>query len=214
MQHLGAALVAFSQGIAYFHAGQEILRSKSLDRNSYDSGDWFNRLDWTLQDNGFGAGLPPERDNKAHWPVMQRLLDATPRIKPMPAEIRWTRDAFLDLLRIRASSSLFRLRSADEVAQRLTFHNTGPSQVPGLLLAHLDGNGLAGAGFNDVVMLFNADDVTQTLVVGALAGKAYALHPVHRAARAADTRAASAAYESASGTFSVPARTAVVFVAN
>ncbi|RYF04574.1 MAG: DUF3372 domain-containing protein [Oxalobacteraceae bacterium] len=41
VQMLGAALVAFSQGIAYFHAGQDILRSKSLDRNSYDSGDWF-----------------------------------------------------------------------------------------------------------------------------------------------------------------------------
>jgi hypothetical protein len=30
-------VVAFSQGIAYFHAGQEMLRSKSMDRNSYDS---------------------------------------------------------------------------------------------------------------------------------------------------------------------------------
>ena len=35
------------QGVAYFHAGIDTLRSKSLDRNSYDSGDWFNRIDWS-----------------------------------------------------------------------------------------------------------------------------------------------------------------------
>jgi pullulanase len=43
----GPGTDGFSQGIAYFHAGVEMLRSKSMDRNSYDSGDWFNRLDWT-----------------------------------------------------------------------------------------------------------------------------------------------------------------------
>ena len=53
VQMLGAAIAAFSQGIAYFHAGQDILRSKSMDRNSYDSGDWFNRLDWDLPDQPF-----------------------------------------------------------------------------------------------------------------------------------------------------------------
>ena len=36
---LASALVAFSQGVAFFHAGDEILRSKSLDRDSYNSGD-------------------------------------------------------------------------------------------------------------------------------------------------------------------------------
>ena len=48
VQILAAAITMFSQGIAYFHAGIEGLRSKSLDRNSFDSGDWFNRIDWTL----------------------------------------------------------------------------------------------------------------------------------------------------------------------
>ena len=35
---LASALVALSQGVAFFHAGDEILRSKSLDRDSYNSG--------------------------------------------------------------------------------------------------------------------------------------------------------------------------------
>ncbi len=75
-QILAAALNAFSQGIAYYHAGIELLRSKSMDRNSFDSGDWFNRIDWTGQDNFFGTGLPPAKDNAASWPLMRpRLAD-------------------------------------------------------------------------------------------------------------------------------------------
>ena len=38
MQTLTQALIAFGQGIAFFHAGCELLRSKSLDRDSYNSG--------------------------------------------------------------------------------------------------------------------------------------------------------------------------------
>ncbi|XP_047325004.1 pullulanase 1, chloroplastic isoform X2 [Impatiens glandulifera] len=44
LNHLATSIIAFSQGIPFFHAGDEILRSKSLDRDSYNSGDWFNRL--------------------------------------------------------------------------------------------------------------------------------------------------------------------------
>ena len=36
--------IFISQGIPFFHAGDEMLRSKSLDRDSYNSGDWFNRF--------------------------------------------------------------------------------------------------------------------------------------------------------------------------
>lgn len=37
---MAQGLIAVSQGIAFFHAGDEMLRSKSLDRDSYNSGDW------------------------------------------------------------------------------------------------------------------------------------------------------------------------------
>jgi pullulanase len=213
VQTLGAALVAFSQGIAYFHAGQEILRSKSLDRNSYDSGDWFNRLDFSLDDNGFGAGLPPERDNKEHWPVMRPLLAASESIKPTREQIAWTRDAFADLLRIRASSSLFRLRSADEVAQRLTFPNSGAAQNAQVIVGHLKGEGLEGANFDDIVYLLNADTQAQRVTVDPLRGRPFVLHPVHRGAQAADPRPArDAVIDTAQGTVIVPPRTALVLV--
>ena len=57
---------------------------------------------------------------------MQPLLAAS-ALKPTPADIAWTRDAFLDLLRIRASTPLFRLRTADDVqhAAALLQHRAG-----------------------------------------------------------------------------------------
>jgi len=211
VQHLSSAIVAFSQGVPYFHAGVDTLRSKSLDRNSYDAGDWFNRLDWTYTDNNFGVGLPLFSDNGPSWDAMRPVLRAT-GIKPAPGDIAWTRDAFRDLLKIRASTTLLRLRTADDIKARLSFHNTGSAQVATVLMGHLNGAGYAGANFTELVYLINTDKVAQTVTADALKGKAYALHPVHRAAGAADTRAAQAAYDGTSGAFTVPARTAVVFV--
>ena len=214
VQVLGLALTAFSQGVAYFHAGIEALRSKNGNRNSYDSGDWFNRLDWTFSDNFWGSGLPPKQDNADFWSVLKPLL-ADPTIKPTAADIAFTRDAFLDLLKIRASSLLFRLRTADSVAQRLHFHNTGPAQTPTLMVAHLDGRGLAGAGFADLLYAVNADKAAVTMALPALLGRPFVLHPVHRSATAADKRPAlEARWDSATGTLTVPARTALVYVSD
>ena len=212
VQILAAALNAFSQGIAYFHAGMELLRSKSMDRNSFNSGDWFNRVDWTGRDNYFGSGLPPAPDNAASWPLMRPLL-ADARLKPTPADILWTRRAFNDLLRIRSSSTLLRMRSADDIARRLTFLNTGPGQQPTVIAAHLRGDDYPGAGFREVLYLVNVDTEAHALAFADQRSKRFVLHPVHRAADAADRRAAEQArYDADSGTFTVPARTAVVFV--
>ncbi len=208
---LGVAFVALSQGVAYLHAGGEILRSKSLDRNSFDSGDWFNRIDWTYRDNGFGSGLPPRHADEADWPWMRPAL-ADPRLAPSPADIRWARDASLDLLRIRRSSTLFRLRTAADVRQRLAFRNVGPAADPAVFVGHLDGADYPGAAFREVLYLVNAAGAARTVTLPEEAGKAYVLHPVHRAADAADRRAREARVDAASGRFAVPGRTAVVFV--
>ncbi|MDH7453154.1 DUF3372 domain-containing protein [Luteimonas composti] len=212
VQVLGMAHTALSQGVAYFHAGLETLRSKSLDRNSYDSGDWFNRFDWTLRDNFFGTGLPPERDNGADWPLM-RLLLADSSIKPQPRDIVFARDALLDLVRIRASTSLLRLRDAGDIQRRLRFPNTGPGQNPLVLVGHLDGRGLADARFDELLYFINASSDAQTLDLPELHGRRYVLHPVHLSAQAADTRPReSARHDPAQGRFVVPARTALVYV--
>lgn len=211
VQVLGLALTAFSQGVAYVHAGVEMLRSKSGDRNSFDSGDWFNRIDWTFSDNGFGSGLPPKGDNADFWPALKPLLAAA-RIKPTPAEIAFTRDAFFDLLKIRASSTLFRLASADEVQARLVFHNTGPAQQPAVIVGELNGRGLAGAGFTALLYVLNAHKQTQALPLPALKGRRWQLHPVHLQPGAADQRPRQARWDADSGVLSVPPRTALVYV--
>lgn len=121
---LALAAVTLSQGIPFWHAGVEVLRSKSLDRNSYDSGDWFNRLDYRGLDNGFGRGLPPAPDNRRHWPVMAPLL-RDPALRPGPADVAATRAGALDLLRIRAGLPLLRLGSAAAVLRQVSFPVSG-----------------------------------------------------------------------------------------
>ncbi len=212
VQLLAAAVIAFSQGVAYFHAGVDTLRSKSLDRNSFDSGDWFNRIDWSYQDNYFGSGLPPRQDNGKDYALLQPVLADT-RIKPRPATIAFMRNGFRDLLRIRASTRLFRLADSEQVRARLKFFNAGPTQNPVVIAAHLDGADLADARFREVIYLVNVDPHTQTLTWADAAGKHYVLHPVQQSTDAADKRPArQAAFDSSNGRFTVPGRTALVYV--
>jgi pullulanase len=209
VQLLGAAVVAFSQGTAYYHAGIDVLRSKSLDRNSYDSGDAFNRLDWTYQDNGFGVGLPPANDNGVDYAAMRPLLADAARIKPAPADIAWMRDAFRDLLRIRRSSGLFHLGTTDEVRARLTFPDTG---TPEVIAGKLDGRNNLDPSFVALHYFLNASTQTRSIVLPDERGVAWELHPVHMAPDAADKRAREARFDRATGRFTLPPRTAIVFV--
>lgn len=214
VQMLGVAITAFSQGVAYFHAGLETLRSKSMDGNSYDSGDWFNRLDWTFHDNYFATGVPPRGDNGSNYDLIKPLL-RNAAVKPAGADIVLARNMFSDLLKIRASTTLLRLRTADDIKARLKFYNTGASQNPVLTVGHVDGAGYAGAGFKELIYFVNVDKTPHVLVLSAEEGKPYTLHPVHLARDAADKRvAAQARYDATTGGFTVPARTALVYVVN
>lgn len=73
MQVLAMATAALSQGPSLSQAGSDLLRSKSLDRNSFDSGDWFNALHWDCRDgNGFGRGLPRQPTTSPSGPTPSR----------------------------------------------------------------------------------------------------------------------------------------------
>ncbi|MDO8375683.1 MAG: DUF3372 domain-containing protein, partial [Aquabacterium sp.] len=68
-------------------------------------------------------------------------------------------------------------------------------------------------GFARVMVLVNVDTRAHPLTIAGTRGQHWALHPVHRAATAADRRAATQArFSRAQGRFNVPARTAVVYV--
>lgn len=204
VQNLGAAFTVLSQGLPFLHAGQEILRSKSMDRDSYDAGDWFNKLDYSYQSNNFGVGLPLAAVNQGNWPLMAPIL-ANPLIKPDTRAIITARNAMNDLLAIRQDSSLFRLRTAQDVSERLRFHNTGPAQVPGVIVMSIDGRNYPDAKYKSVVTLFNVTKTAQTVVAPELAGRKLAGHKLQN-------KLDGAVYASASGSFTIPPRTVAVMV--
>ena len=222
VQVLGMAFNLLSQGVPYFHAGVEVLRSKSLDRNSYDSGDHFNRLDYSGGDNGFGRGLPPTWDNAKDWPLMRELL-GDPTLKPSPEVVDFTRRAFLDWLRLRAQTPLLRLGSAEEVQRRLRFLDIDARS--GVIAAHLDGKDLRDSPHAAVLYALNVSAEAQSFVLplgpdaqAHLAGE-WRLHPA--LAKGVDLRIREAVVEAVSPTapgavarlrFSMPARTAVVWI--
>ncbi|HEX6901504.1 MAG TPA: pullulanase-type alpha-1,6-glucosidase [Thermoanaerobaculia bacterium] len=209
MQNLGMSLLGFGQGIPFYHAGVELLRSKSMDRNSYNSGDWFNKLDFTYQSNNWGVGLPPATDNQSNWPVMQPLL-ANPALKPGPAAIADAYDHFREVLAIRKSTPLFRLRTGDQIKERVGFHNTGPSQIPGMIVMSVtDADGGVDRGHDRLVVVLNGSDETQSFTLAPFQGAPLVLHPLQAAS--ADPLVRTASFNSASGAFSVPGRTAAVF---
>ena len=210
MQTLALSTTALGQGVSFWHAGGEILRSKSLDRNSYDSGDWFNVLDFSYQTNGFGRGLPPRTDNEAKWPYMRPLL-ADPALQPSEAEIRTAKRQARALLKIRLSSPLFHLGTERLVQQKVSFPLGGPEQTPGVIVMRIDDT--VGANVDPklkgLVVVFNASDEATTQTIAATSGQRYALHPVQ--AGGSDEVVKAAAHDAATGEFSVPARTVAVF---
>ncbi|WP_439812367.1 pullulanase-type alpha-1,6-glucosidase [Streptomyces sp. P9-2] len=199
MQVLAMATAALSQGPALSQAGTDLLRSKSLDRNSFDSGDWFNAIHWNCADgNGMGRGLPPAADNKDKWPYAEPLLGSVTVGCP---QIEGASAAYRDLLKIRTTEKVFSLDTAEQVQSRLSFPLSGKDETPGVITMRL----------GDLVVVFNATPERQQQRVAALAGTDHRLHPVQAAGGDAVVKTSS--YATATGTFTVPARTVAVFTA-
>nr|VDD21106.1 unnamed protein product [Brassica rapa] len=214
INHLASSMISLSQGIPFFHAGDEILRSKSLDRDSYNSGDWFNRLDFSYNSNNWGVGLPPKGKNEHSWPLIKpRLQD--PSFKPQSSHIVATLNSFLDLLRIRYSSPLFRLDTAKAIQDRVRFHNTGPSSVPGAIIMSIeDGHkGITSVSqidpvYSFIVVIFNARPSEFSFFSPALKDRNLELHPIQ--VKSGDEIVRKSVYDAFSGGFTVPARTTTV----
>jgi pullulanase-type alpha-1,6-glucosidase len=214
MNTLALATTALGQAPSFWHAGTEILRSKSGDRNSYNAGDHFNAIDWSLETNVFGTGLPMERDNAARWDILAPLL-ADPALKPGQADMEQAYAMALDLLRLRSSTPLFTLGSADLIRERVSFPAAGPDSRPGLLAMAVDDRaGLASGdvdpALDGLLVVFNASAGTITEPLEGLAGRAYTLHPVQR--DGADPVVRETAWDAGSGTITIPARTVAVLV--
>ncbi|XP_050209868.1 pullulanase 1, chloroplastic [Mercurialis annua] len=216
LNHLATSIIALSQGIPFFHAGDEILRSKSLDRDSYNSGDWFNRLDFSYNSNNWGVGLPPKQKNENHWPLIKPRL-ADPSFKPQKHHILAAVENFVDVLQIRYSSPLFRLKTANAIQERVRFHNTGPSWVPGVIVMSIQDDHESFPGltpldpiYSFIVVIFNTRPMEVSFTSPALQARTLQLHPIQ--VRSGDEVVKNSTYEASSGTFTVPATTTSVFV--
>ncbi|MEU4601801.1 pullulanase-type alpha-1,6-glucosidase [Kribbella sp. NPDC023972] len=209
MNTVSLATTALAQTPSFWHAGADLLRSKSLDRNSYDSGDWFNMLDWTGADNGFGHGLPPKPDNEAKWPFMKPLL-ANPALKPTAADVTTASTAAADLLKLRFSTPLFRLGSADLINTKLSFPVSGAT--PGVITMRIDdtvGPDVDPA-LKGVLVVFNSTGSAVTQQIPGLTGANLSLSPIQ--ASGSDPVVKQTTWTPATGTVTVPARTVAVLV--
>ncbi len=201
MNTVSLSTVAFSQGVVFWHAGTDLLRSKSLDRNSYDSGDWFNRVDWQRRENTFGSGLPLRADNEDKWDFMRALL-ADPALDPGSAAMDEAHARAQDLLRIRMSSRLFRLGSLEAVQAKVSFLDAEPGVVA-MLVDDTAGTD-ADPDRDGVLVVINATPQATTV---ARTGAGWTLHDVQAGGGDAVVRGSTAGSDSVT----VPARTTAVF---
>ena len=210
-QVVAMSLITLAQGIPFFQAADDLLRSKDMDNDSYNSGDWFNKIGWSGEVDNWGIGLPLADVNQAQWPIEQPLL-ANSALKPTADNLATTSQAFREFLRIRYSTGLFRMATANEVQANLSFLNTGLNQTPGLIVMKLDDHGQNYGGAHHVVVFFNASNAPVSFTHAAFAGMGFHLDPVQE--KSTDPIVRSATLDGKGGTATIPALTTAVFVSD
>ncbi|MFT3945011.1 MAG: pullulanase-type alpha-1,6-glucosidase [Ancrocorticia sp.] len=209
MNTLSLATVTLGQSPVFWHAGTDLLRSKSMDTNSYNSGDWFNAVDWSGRESNFGVGMPPAPDNARRWDGMRPFL-ADPANKPDAAAIAAAREQARDLLRLRACSPLFRLGSAELIKEMVSFPCAGPEAPAGLLIMRIHDRCERGIDRErrGVLVAFNAAPWGVDAKVEGMAGVGLTLSRVQRAGN--DVVVKHTRWERESGVLHVPGRTVAV----
>ncbi len=218
VQSLSFAL--FAQGIPFIHMGSEFMRSKSFLRDSYDYGDWFNRVDFSKQNNFYNVGLPPAEKDQANWPLIKEVLDGNQERDHVNTEqIQRSSNAFIEMLAIRMSSPLFRLTTEQSIIDKVSFLNVAKSeqgvgknteQQTGLLVMKIDDTqGQAvDSKYQSLLVIFNTSDNTQTFISDSLSTQGYQLHPIQRTGSDDVVKLSEVTAEG----FIVPPLSSVVFV--
>lgn len=212
VHNLSAAIPVLSQGIPFFQLGVERMRSKSMDRNTYDAGDWFNAIDYTNMGNNWDVGLPLAQDNEGAWDTISGLI-ANPETAVAMEDINFSQAVFNEFLKIRSSSKLFRLTTEQDVIDRVGFHNTGSEQTPGVIVMSIDD----GAEWADldaehdaIVVAINGTsaEAVQTIKTS----RELVLHSVQQSSADATLAGATSVTDGDTATLTIPAYTIAVFV--
>ncbi len=165
-----------SQGIPFLHMGSELARSKSFLRDSYDYGHWFNAVDFSYTDNNYHKGLPPAAKDQNNWSLIRQVIDNNAGNDDVkPEHIVWLNGVFQDWLRIRTSSPLFSLTSAEAIhdSVKVTQH---PKKLGAMTLLLDDSQHNDDARWQKIAVLINTqpEPVVFKLTMG------WGLHPVQR----------------------------------
>ncbi|CEE91713.1 Pullulanase precursor (Alpha-dextrin endo-1,6-alpha-glucosidase) (Pullulan 6-glucanohydrolase) [Xenorhabdus nematophila str. Anatoliense] len=136
MQAISLSVVLLGQGIAFDQHGSELLRSKSFTRDSYNAGDWFNRVSYDYKDNNYDVGMPERSNDGKNYPLINRVKNRVQ--KPGQNELLQMMAFYQELLRLRQFSPLMNLGSGEAIKQRIDFVNVGPHQQIGLLVMTID----------------------------------------------------------------------------
>lgn len=212
IHNMALAIPLLSQGIPFQQMGDDLLRSKSLDRDSYDAGDWFNRVDFSMQSNNWNVGLPLAEKNASNWKNIASIA-SNPNTSVNSNQIELASAVFKDFVKIRQSSPLFRLTTAQQVIDRVGFHNIGKNLTPGLIVMSIDdGSGLADLDpqHDAIVVVINGTDSSKTHRIPT--AQNFSLHTVQQQSEDNVVGLARFANDGADGSFTVPAYTAAVFV--
>ncbi len=214
--NMALGLPLMSQGVPFLQLGGDLLRSKSMDRNTYDAGDWFNKTDFTKASNNWNVGLPLAQDNQSAWETIGGFVYGSDRAASAE-QIAFAGNVFKELLRIRSGSELFRLTTAADIKARVGFHNIGRTQQPGVIAMSIDdGTGFADLDSNvDAIMVvINSNYEEASIRVNTATG--FTLHDIQAASVDTVVRGASFAEgtddDEGNGLFTVPAQTIAVFV--
>ncbi|CDT11600.1 pullulanase-type alpha-1,6-glucosidase [Vibrio coralliirubri] len=166
MQTIGMSTVLLGQAMPFNHMGGELLRSKSMQRDSYDYGDWYNLVDFTLTDSNWNKGLPAKDKDADNYDQIARAT-ADLNSQPEAEHVERMYNNYKELLMLRSASDLMTLPSAQEIINRVDFRNTGKGQATGVIAMTIDNGSTQTADIDSsvdaVVVIINATPETQTV---------------------------------------------------
>lgn len=210
-QNVSQSIVLLSQGIPFLQMGGDFLRSKSLDRNTYDAGDWYNLVDFSKNTNNWNVGLPLDKGDNNEQDLVS--LASSQYTSVGLTDMEFASTVFNEFLSIRHGSGLFKLTSSADIVERVGFHNIGKRQTQGLVVMSIDdGSQLADIDpqHDAIVVMVNGSEQELTHTIATAQG--FALHPT--LAMSADTIVSAASFTQGDneGSFTVPPLTTAVFV--
>jgi hypothetical protein len=134
-------------------------------------------------------------------------------LKPTAADVTTASAAAADLLKLRFSTPLFRLGSAELINQKVSFPLSGTAAaVPGVITMRIDDSlgPNVDPALKGVVVVFNSTGSAVSQQIPGLSGAALALSPIQTGG--ADPVVKQTTWTAANGTVTVPARTVAVLV--